>query len=617
MTEEQFKALVETAEREVESNAGLYRLKLAMLAALGYLVIFLTLAVLAILMGGVVAAVFFSTSLALILLKKKLIIPVLAAAWVLAKALWVRFDKPDGYELKRGDYPGLFAEIDGLRGELNSLPIHRVLLTHEFNAAVVQTPRLGIFGWQHNTLILGLELLLSLSPEEARSVLAHEFGHLSRNHSSFSGWIYRVRSSWSRIMEAFEDSDSFGARILGRFFGWYAPYFSAYSFALARSNEYEADAVAARLTSPDVATRALVNAHVTSPYTDTRYWEQYFKKADALAEPDHMPYEGLARFLERHPPSRGQLQERVEQALQVNTSYADTHPALKDRIAALGSEPHVPPGIGAGNAAASWLGQRYQQVLGDFDRMWYESNGERWRGRYAYVQESLAALSELEARDGDLTDLEVWRKAMLIREFRPDQDPLPLFREYQERAPEDRDADYVIGSILYNRDEPACLDYLEKAAEKFEHALDAYKMGYYFLVEQHKEEAAEQWREKVNAQIEFQQRMAAERNSVEVDAALQAPELSDEDWQNIKEQLARAKNVKSAWIAQKVLHHRPEHDPVFIVAFKAKGFYWSWDNVTKRVLSALQSPVDLFVVVTGGDARKLAKRVRKAGKQIV
>ncbi len=80
------------------------------------------------------------------MLKKKLIIPVVMAAWVLLKALWVRFDKPEGYELRRAEFPEPFAEIDRLRRELKSLPIHQVLLTHELNAAVVQTPRPGVPG---------------------------------------------------------------------------------------------------------------------------------------------------------------------------------------------------------------------------------------------------------------------------------------------------------------------------------------------------------------------------------------------------------------------------------------------------------------------------------------
>ena len=50
--------------------------------------------------------------------------------------------------IKRSDFPKLFAEIDSLSSELDSLRIHEVILDQNLNAAVVQHPRLGVLGWQ-------------------------------------------------------------------------------------------------------------------------------------------------------------------------------------------------------------------------------------------------------------------------------------------------------------------------------------------------------------------------------------------------------------------------------------------------------------------------------------
>lgn len=57
----------------------------------------------------------------------------------------------------------------------------------------MQHARLGVLGWHVNYLILGLPLMQAVSPEQFRAIVAHELGHLSRNHSRFAGWIYRVR----------------------------------------------------------------------------------------------------------------------------------------------------------------------------------------------------------------------------------------------------------------------------------------------------------------------------------------------------------------------------------------------------------------------------------------
>ena len=44
----------------------------------------------------------------------------------------------------------------------------------------LQLPRLGIFGWYRNYLIIGMPLMKSLTCEQFKAVLAHEFGHLAK-----------------------------------------------------------------------------------------------------------------------------------------------------------------------------------------------------------------------------------------------------------------------------------------------------------------------------------------------------------------------------------------------------------------------------------------------------
>jgi len=94
------------------------------------------------------------------------------------------------------EVPELFAMLRGLEDELGAPRFHEVLLVGDNNAAVVQLPRLGVFGWYKNYLLLGLPLMQGLGPEEFKSVLAHELGHLSGGHGRFGNWLYRMRRSW-------------------------------------------------------------------------------------------------------------------------------------------------------------------------------------------------------------------------------------------------------------------------------------------------------------------------------------------------------------------------------------------------------------------------------------
>src|SRR6185436_16016968 len=107
--------------------------------------------------------------------------------------------------------------------------------------------RFGMFGWRTNYLVVGLPLLKAIGPDEFRAVLAHEFGHLSGRHGKFSGWIYRQRESWIQILTRVHQERHYASFIFEWFLKWYAPYFNAYSFVLARAQEYEADSFAVDL----------------------------------------------------------------------------------------------------------------------------------------------------------------------------------------------------------------------------------------------------------------------------------------------------------------------------------------------------------------------------------
>lgn len=616
-TEEDFIRLVKQAEVEAASNPRSYTLKVALFALLGYLAIFVALAGLLGLAGGVIVSAFFSTALFLLLLKKKLIIAVLFAIWVLLKALWVKFDPPRGYRLKRGEFPELFAQLDGLRKQLKSLKIHAVILDRSLNAAVYQHPRLGVLGWHKNYLILGYQLMLALSPEEMRSVLAHELGHLSGNHSRFGGWIYRVRQTWRRVMSAFAQVDSWGAKLMRKFFDWYSPRFEAYSFALARSNEYEADAISAELTSPEIATRALVSFHATAPYVDDRYWESFFRQADEFPKPRHAPFEGLRNFLDNNSLTREEMLQRIQSAMEVDTHYADTHPSLKDRVSALGASPQLPRHPEQ-SAARAWLGERNQQVMAEFDRQWLAETGESWKERHEYVRNANSRLAGYTEKKAEaLSDQELWEFACLSEEFRSAETALPLFRAYQARYPEDPDPAYFIGRTLLQQGDEAGLEQLRLACNSPRLIEQATYAGYDYLKRKGDEAAAEVWWETSSEKNAVFIAAREERDGLSRDDVMIPAQLDDAGLRRLVASLKCHKKVGKAWLAQKQVNHFPEN-PVYVLAFAPRGItFYSAGRLQQEVADAMDIDETCFVVCKAGDSARFARKVIKAGQRIL
>jgi len=610
---EQLEALIRRAEQEALRRPDLYRAKVGLLALLDYLVIFGVLFTLLALSVGIGWAALASTTFAILLLKKKLIFVILGMIYVLLRALWIRFEAPNGYRLTAKQYPELFGRLKSLSHQLRAPRIHQVILTAESNAAIVQTPRLGVFGFPKNTLILGLELLLSLSPAQAEAVIAHELGHLSAAHGRFGGWIYRVRLGWQRIVDGLARQQNIGAVLMRRFFDWYAPTFAAYSFALARSNEFAADAVAAQLTSRSDAAQALVNSHVVSGLINERFWTPFFQRAD-LCEQPAAPFGPLLDFLGQAPFETDELRTKVADALAVETGHYDTHPALNDRLQALQTEAPLPK-MPAHSAAQAWLGEQLAGVLADFDRLWLDNHGEKWRERFQYCQDGRRQLAELAQLPAEqLSAEQQWHLAVLTEEFAPDTDPLPLFQRYHA-AHADANADFVIGRLLLKRGDPAGVGAIQAAMDaKPELTIDGCRWLEYFHRRQGDLAAAEQWLRRAEQQIDINQAADIERQNLSRKDTLSKPQADNETLAALHRAAAAVAGVKRLWLAEKPMQHYPDAK-TYVLVFAKKAFA-NEQKLTQQLLAQLSLPHSLFVLSKSGPHAAIAKRAIKAGSEI-
>ncbi|WP_375514371.1 M48 family metallopeptidase [uncultured Nostoc sp.] len=282
--QDRFDRLIQKLEVFANKQPHLYKLHVAFLATLGYAYIFLVLAVTLALLVGIIFGILNAQSISNLSLTGLLFF--LTLAFVLVRSLWVSFPPPTGLPLQPKDVPNLYSLINEISSKLQAPQFHHILLTNSFNAGVVQIPPLGLLGWQQNYLIVGLPLMLALPPEQFRAVLAHELGHLSANHSRFSAWIYRQRETWYRIVKGLRQSGhNISLLIFSLFLIWYIPFFNAYSFVLARMNEYEADRCAVDIAGEQNIAKALINVEIKARFLENYFWSSIYKQIQTEIEP--------------------------------------------------------------------------------------------------------------------------------------------------------------------------------------------------------------------------------------------------------------------------------------------------------------------------------------------
>ena len=609
-----FEELVRRAEREQAEDPKAYQRRVLWLALLGYLVIGSLILATVALLGWSVWLAIVSPVFLLLLIKKKLIIILGAVLYALIRSLWIRIEPPEGRELDRSEFPALYAEIDSLQQALDTPTIHRVVLSEELNAGMSQVPRFGPVGPTLNTLILGLPLLMALTPEQARAVLAHEFGHLSGNHSRFGAWIYRLRASWLRVMAAMDENQSWATAWLRRFFDWYAPHFQAYSFALARANEYDADASAARLTSPEQAATALVRVSVGADIAHGEYWDRVRRRIEAEAEAPGDTYQGLHGYMKAPATDDKHLTGSLVRALEARTGHADTHPALADRLAALGVDAKLPPAVES-SAADAWIGDALPGLLATMNEEWRRRNAGAWTEAHEELLGKRARLDALAARpQAELADLELWELAGLVEELQPDTDPLPLFRAYEERAPDDPDIHFVLGRLLLARDDRRGLDFLRKVLGHRPLVFSACELAIDWLAA--RDGGYTWWQEQMDAQNDREIAATEERAALTKQDQFIRPELQDGWLEELRAPLAAHGKVKAAWVAAKVLSTYPEN-PLWVIVVKKAGLFTNGDKLIQWLAKEYEVPYEAFFVLDGGKTKKIAKRVKQVGVKIL
>jgi hypothetical protein len=386
MDRSDFSFLVARLERQAIRSPGGYALKVKALAVLGYLSLFLFAA-------AIVGCVWLSIS---VFLTGELPVKIggvlaalavfgLVALWTLVRALWiVDISEPAGLHITRDQAPRLFDTIDELRRKMGGVKVHSVSVSNQLSASILQKPLWGVFGNYRNHLTIGLPLVAALSVDEFKAVLAHEMGHITGSHGKFDAWIFRQRATWQAVASKFRESSNFFELIVFACYAWYAPYFHAYTFVLARTQEYDADRAAAEVTNPHTVGAALLKLELVARFLGEVFWKRLFDQVSRVPAPPYMPYAAMPRAI-RIAEKEWARRDWLQQGMRGASHDDDTHPSLSERLGALAVEA-VMPKYQPEQSALRLLEPIAPVLVKRFDDRWRADVLSEWKSRHAAYQ---------------------------------------------------------------------------------------------------------------------------------------------------------------------------------------------------------------------------------------
>lgn len=262
-----------------------------------------------------------------------------------------RFERfrPLGPELHAADHPKLFAVIREMAVKADQEPPAAVYSVAMVNAFVVT--RGGWLGFGGKKVMgIGWPLMQALTVSEFKAVLAHEFGHFHNGHVKLGPLLYRLREAVARLKIRLAEEEN---PVTAEPFLVFVNHFLEQSRAVARRQEYDADALAAQLQGPSALISGLSKANGAE-----KAFGHYFddEVRPILLMGMRVPMaEGFVRFLESEPARRLIAESTDFSKFETEAHPESCHPPTGYRIknVARFPEPNTPP---ENNSAATLLG---------------------------------------------------------------------------------------------------------------------------------------------------------------------------------------------------------------------------------------------------------------------
>jgi hypothetical protein len=472
-------------------------------------------------------------------------------------------------------------------------------------------------------------LLLAASPQEVASVLAHEFGHISKRHGRQGNRIYQMHQSWEKMFLKLQlNSGSGFIRIAGtfvsKFLNWYWPRFHARAFVLSRQNEFMADRIAVEATNSNFAAAALWRIDCTGQMLEKEFWKNLWAETESSPNPPGNLCDRLSTAF-RDAPISENAARWCDHALQRVTNNEDTHPSLSERLNAIGvSAQQIGsagfPAAPEVSAAEGLLTEDMQLIEEDINERWRNSVLSIWRDRYRRISAiaGLAQTAEQIPLSASQEPAELWTQTRKILDVQGLDAAEPHLRRMLELRPDHVGATFALGQLRLSHGHDDGEDLLQhvlslQTAEWTQPAGD--------VLEHHFSQTGRRGElKRVRQQLDdFETaRAAAEKERTEirrgdifVSHGLTAPEMK-----RIHSALLKQEHCLVSWLVQKEMRHFPE-ERLFVVCVDSNTRAGSSlradrnDRMITSLLLELDLPGRPFIVNPTGEFKAVATRMMK------
>ena len=291
-----------------------------------------------------------------------------------------------GFTMPESKIPKVYELVQRLQAHYKRPVIHRIIITADYELDIRKTPRWMVPVWSSNTLIIGLPLLICLSPVQFEHMMARRIGQFSKQQNPVTNWLYQLSGIWEQYSYIYAKQSYIESKFLTLFYGVYASLYKSLSVHAARLDEMNADSYAMELYNHDDICEMITTDAVCQWYLDSRFWPA-IEKAAAKTEKPLMPYRKLIDAVRSNMKAEKLAMLKVI-AFKYSPLRKSRIPSMKDRLENIGHDaPKIQEYTGE-NAAEFFLGTSQNGALNLMDKLWFK-NSQKKNNKKSFLSKGL------------------------------------------------------------------------------------------------------------------------------------------------------------------------------------------------------------------------------------
>jgi len=278
-----------------------------------------------------------------------------------------------GFTMPESKIPKVYEVVERLQTHFKRPVIQRIIISANYELDIIKTPFWMLPVWSTNTLVIGLPLLICLTPNQFEQMVARRIGQFSKQNNMITNWLYQLNGIWQQYSYIYGKQKNIESWFLKLFYMSYAALYKKFSVLAARKDELSADKYAMEMYFHEEICEMITADALCRWYLENRFWPAIEKAYSDKNKETHQPFRKLTTVI------RGNLNVVTKSMLNnlMNDEMPDATsriPTLRQRLVEIG---HVEPTMKkyTGESAADYyLEKSLNGALNLMDKLWYKNN---------------------------------------------------------------------------------------------------------------------------------------------------------------------------------------------------------------------------------------------------